>query len=69
MVYVGSFLIIVAAIAGWISVGWMLSFLELYGEGNPFASILLLCSLAGFTVMAGFAAWGATVVTKSTQEQ
>ncbi len=65
MMPMGIILVVLAGFAGLISGGWMLSFLELESEGNPFSGLLFILALGGFSVAAGFAAGGVSMISKA----
>lgn len=56
--------LVVAGVAGLMGVSWLLNWLELENDGNPFSSILMLLGMAALAVAAGFGIAGVTLITK-----
>lgn len=55
--------LVVAAIAGFQGVAWLVGWFQLEGDDNPFASILALLGMAALAVSAGFGIAGINLIT------
>jgi hypothetical protein len=65
----GIILIILGSLGGLQSASWMFGYLDLVEQDNPFASILLLASLAGGAVAAGLIGGGIAMVNSANKNK